>query len=125
MAAALYGQADSTVWDGVYNAAQATKGEAQYGAQCASCHGADLQGSGPMPGLTGDDFRKEWTGQTVGDLFDRIQTTMPGDKPGKLSPEVNADILAFLLKANGYPAGKGELTGNVAALSRIKFTQKR
>jgi mono/diheme cytochrome c family protein len=125
VSAILCAQAGGSVWDGVYSAAQATKGQGQYAAQCASCHGPDLEGSGPMPALSGEDFRKEWDGQTLGDLFDRIQTTMPGDKPGKLSPEVNADILAFLLKANSYPAGKGELTGNVAALGKIKFTQKR
>ena len=122
----LFGQAPASVWDGIYSAAQATKGEALYGTECASCHAADLQGSGPMPGLSGDDFRKEWHGQSVGDLFERIRTTMPGDKPGKLSPEVNANILAFLLKSNGYPAGKADLSGDTAALSKIRFqAQKR
>lgn len=79
-----------------------------------------------MPGLSGEDFRKEWDGQTVGDLFARIQTTMPGDQPGKLSPDVNATILAFLLKSNGFPAGNTDLKGDNAALDKIKFqAQKR
>jgi mono/diheme cytochrome c family protein len=125
-AAVLFAQASGSVWDGVYSPAQANKGEALYATECSSCHAADLQGSGPMPGLSGDDFRKEWDGQSVGDLFERIRTTMPGDKPGKLSPEVNANILAFLLKSNGYPAGKADLGGDTVALSKIRFqAQKR
>jgi mono/diheme cytochrome c family protein len=119
-------QSSGSVWDGIYSAAQAAKGEALYRTECASCHAADLQGSGPMPALTGEDFRKEWDGQSVGDLFERIRTTMPGDKPGKLSPEVNANILAFLLKSNGYPAGTAELKADTAGLNKIRFqAQKR
>jgi quinoprotein glucose dehydrogenase len=126
MAAGVWAQSAGSVWDGVYSAAQAARGEALYATNCASCHGADLQGSGPMPGLNGEDFRKEWDGQSVGDLFARIQSTMPGDKPGKLSPDVNANILAFLLKSNGYPAGKADLKGDQATLDKIKFqAQKR
>ena len=125
-AAIVAAQSGTSVWDGVYSAAQAAKGEALYKTNCSSCHGEDLQGSGPMPGLSGEDFRKEWDGQTVGDLFARIQTTMPGDKPGKLSPDVNATILAFLLKSNGFPAGNADLKGDNATLDKIKFqAQKR
>lgn len=122
----LTAQSAGSVWDGVYSAAQASKGEALYKTECSSCHGADLEGSGPMPALSGEDFRKEWDGQTVGDLFARIQTTMPGDKPGKLSPDVNAAIVAFLLKSNSYPAGKTDLRGDTAVLDKIRFeAQKR
>jgi hypothetical protein len=85
-----------------------------------------MQGSGPMPGLSGADFRKEWDGQSVGDLYARIQSTMPGDKPGKLSPDVNATILAFILKSNGYPAGNADLKADQGTLDKIKFqAQKR
>ena len=125
-AAIVVAQSSSSVQDGVYSAAQAVKGEALYKTECSSCHGADLEGSGPMPALSGEDFRKEWDGQSVGDLFARIQTTMPGDKPGKLSPDTNATIVAFLLKANGYPAGKTDLKSDTAVLDKIRFTaQKR
>ena len=33
-----------TVWDGVYTAAQATRGEGLYGQHCASCHGRIWKG---------------------------------------------------------------------------------
>ena len=39
--------------------------------------------------------------------------SMPQDAPGSLSRSKNADILAFLLRENGYPsANVGELRQN-------------
>jgi mono/diheme cytochrome c family protein len=124
--AILSAQAVSSVWDGVYSTAQAAKGEALYGTECLSCHGDDLLGTGPFPALTGAEFRKEWDGQAVGDLFERMRTSMPATKPGSLSGEQNAAILAFILKSNGYPGGKAELSGDTAVLGKIQFqAQKR
>jgi mono/diheme cytochrome c family protein len=53
-AAVTQAQAPRTVQDGVYTAAQATRGGTVYGQQCASCHGATLQGASgpPLPGST-------------------------------------------------------------------------
>lgn len=74
-----------------------------------------------MPALTGKDFRKEWEGQSVGDLLERMSTSMPADRPGKLSKEVDADILAFILKSNEFPDGPGELKPSAAELNQIRF----
>lgn len=123
-AALALAQSASTVWDGVYSAPQAAKGAALYGTQCASCHGTDLMGSGPFPALTGDDFRKEWEGQTVGDLFERLRTTMPASKPGSLSAEQSASLVAYILKSNGYPAGPSDLKSDGTAPGTIRFTKK-
>src|SRR5579872_2551511 len=73
-----------SVWDGVYSDAQAGRGAALYQTACASCHGDKLQGKGQTPALMGSDFVMDWTGMTVGDLFDKMQTSMPADKPGSL-----------------------------------------
>ena len=62
-----------------------------------------------------------WTGQTLDDLFERIQTSMPADHPGTLSRAANADIVAYILKANKLPAGKNELPSDAEALKRIQF----
>src|SRR5918997_1141991 len=72
--------------DGVYTAAQAKRGEALYKEQCATCHGDNLEGSGPMPPLAGKDFLTNWTGKSVGDLFEKTHTTMPATAPGTLTP---------------------------------------
>jgi S-disulfanyl-L-cysteine oxidoreductase SoxD len=98
-----------------------TGGKALYGKQCASCHGAALDGSGQAPPLAGADFKGDWNGQTTDDLFEKMQTSMPADRPGQLSREQNADILAFLLSSNGFPAGQKELPADAAALQKIRF----
>ena len=116
------GQTPRSTRDGVYTERQATRGQASYKAACASCHGETLGGSGAAtPPLAGQDFASNWTGQTVGDLFDRVQTTMPADHPGTLSRNENADILAYILKVNKLPAGSTELPSDAGALKVIRF----
>ena len=108
--------------DGVYSERQAGRGQASYKAACASCHGDSLQGSGAAnPPLAGPDFIMNWKGQTVGDLFEKIQTTMPADRPGKLSRAETADIVAYILKVNRQPAGDRDLPSDAEALKQIQF----
>jgi mono/diheme cytochrome c family protein len=108
--------------DGVYTEDQARRGQASYKKSCGSCHGAELAGSGAAtPPLAGPDFTANWAGQTVDDLFERIQTTMPADRPGKLGRAENADILAYILQFNKLPAGKNELPSDADALKQIQF----
>jgi len=121
----LNAQAPQSVWDGVYTAAQAARGAAIYEDSCSSCHASDLLGAGPMPALTGSGFRKEWDGQSLGDLFERMSVSMPADKPGRLTPDQDADVLAFILKSNDFPAGKAEMKGSTPELSRIKFVARK
>ncbi|HUA22284.1 MAG TPA: cytochrome c [Bryobacteraceae bacterium] len=118
----LRAQGGTSVWDGVYTAAQAARGKAGYGKSCSSCHGDALDGSGGQsPALAGKDFMMNWTGMTLGDLFDRIQSTMPADNPGSLKPADAADILAYMLQVNMFPAGQTELASDTAALKKIKI----
>ena len=111
----------ASVWDGAYTEEQAKRGEAIYQKECASCHGEDLKGKDQAPPLTGNDFKMDWNGLSVGDLFYRIRISMPADHPGKLSPEQNADTLAFILKANQFPAGKKDLPTDGDSLKQIQF----
>jgi len=121
VAAMLQAQPLASVWDGVYTQEQADRGKPVYGKQCASCHGAALDGSGIAPPLAGADFQGDWNGQTVDDLFEKMQTSMPADQPGKLSRAQNADILAFLLSSNAFPAGGKDLPTDAAVLQKIRF----
>ena len=123
-AAQIVSRADEpmrSVWDGVYTAEQATRGEATYKETCAACHGDNLEGSGPMPPLAGADFLMNWQGKSLGDLYEKTQTTMPATAPGTLMPAQVADILAFLLKSSKYPAGSTALEGKVEALLPISL----
>jgi mono/diheme cytochrome c family protein len=110
-----------SVWDGVYSEEQAQRGEPLYLANCASCHGDTLKGSGETPPLSGGPFMANWNGLTLGDLFERIRTTMPQDKPGRLSRQYKADILAYVLKFNKFPTGKSELEHQTEFLREIRF----
>ena len=106
---------------GVYTAEQATRGEAIYKEQCAACHGDNLEGSGPMPPLAGMDFLTNWTGKTLGDLYEKVQTTMPATAPGTLMPAQTADVIAFVLKSSKYPTGSTALEGKTEALLPIQI----
>ncbi|HYS44807.1 MAG TPA: cytochrome c [Rhizomicrobium sp.] len=123
--AALAGNAQTqtvSVWDGVYTDTQAARGDAGFGAHCASCHGANLGGTGEAPALAGPQFLSDFDGLSVGDLFERIRTTMPQDNPGSLTRDQLADILAFLLKANGLPSGARDLDRRSEYLKAIGFS---
>ena len=110
-----------SVWDGVYTEDQAKRGEPIYGKECAACHGAMLTGGESAPPLTGGTFLSNWNGLTLGDLFDRIRRTMPQSNPGRLTRQQDADILAFMLSFNKFPAGKTELYRQSEMLKEIRF----
>ena len=57
------------------------------------------------PALVGDAFNANWEGTTMGDLFNRIRTTMPLNQPGALSRAQTADVVAFILQSGKFPAG--------------------
>jgi len=112
----------ASVVDGVYTEAQAERGKALYDKQCTLCHGEKLDG-GIAPGLTGDEFTSEWAAQTVGDMVEKMQQTMPADDPGKLTPAQAADLAAYILSKNKYPAGQKELATEVSALKQIRIVK--
>jgi mono/diheme cytochrome c family protein len=117
-----------SVWHGVYTAAQQKRGEKIYVRECSTCHGETLKGGEGSPPLTGADFRAKWNDKTVADLFDNIRLTMPAppDRPGRLTPQQNIDVLAYVLSVNGFPAGTTtELSTDIEQLKRIRITSER
>ena len=114
-----------SVWDGAYTEEQAKRGEALYQKECKGCHGVALAGGESSPPLTGGAFLSNWNGLTLGDLFERIRKTMPQNAAGKLNRQQNADILAFVLSANKFPAGKTELSRQTEFLKGIWFEALR
>jgi mono/diheme cytochrome c family protein len=114
-----------SVWEGVYTEDQAKRGGPMYSEFCASCHGPELMGGEMAPPLATGDFLSGWDGLTLGDLFERIRISMPQNAPGSLSGQQNADILAFILGANKFPAGAAELSNQAMILKTIKFEAKK
>lgn len=111
--------AAASVWDGVYTEEQAKRGEAIYYMRCAACHGPALEGGDMTPALSGGVFTSTWNEVSVADLFERIRITMPLDRPSTLSRAQTADVTAFLLKENKWPAGSVELPRELEALKEI------
>src|SRR4051812_33935210 len=117
-------RADSTVWSGVFSAEQAKRGEASASRSCARCHNADLTGGQDGPSLVGRETLDAWSALTLGDVFDRIRTTMPADAPQTLSAQETADILAYVLSLNKCPPGEKDLPSDAAALGQVRITSR-
>lgn len=115
-------RADATTAQGVFSKDQSKRGEDTYMKNCAQCHQPDLGGRAPVPELAGDTFMSHWTNHSVADLFKRITTTMPQGRPGSLSKDAYADVIAFLLDSNGFPSGNAELKPDPDALQKVKIT---
>jgi len=118
-------QGTQSVWDGVYTEAQAERGAALFDRECAQCHGPAGVGGGMAPALVAAAFLANYDGQTVGDLFERNKNTMPVGREGQLSGQQIADITAFMLQVNKFPAGAVDLPGQTAALKQVQFVAQK
>jgi mono/diheme cytochrome c family protein len=116
-----YPEPTHTVWDSVYSAGQATHGDSLYRSLgCVKCHGATLAGGDDGSPLTGKDFSGNWDGQTLEQLFDQIRNSMPPDNPKSVPRDQVADLVAYVLSKNQFPAGGQALTDSVERLRDIK-----
>lgn len=122
----------SNASNGVYSLEQAKRGEAFYDSACSFCHTLKpdfvllprTAKTGMLVGddrllmtVVGDNIARTY--RNVGRLYNKLRTSMPGFAPGGLSTRENLDILAYLLQANGLPAGPEELTED---LPRMRAT---
>jgi cytochrome c5 len=103
------GAAPKTVAAGIFTDAQAARGATTYEASCSGCHQPDLSG-GQGPALKEQRFARDYAGKDLTVLFAKISKTMPRDNPGSLEADDYLDVLAHVLKENGFPAGQAELT---------------
>ncbi len=108
-----------TVWDGVYTEAQAARGVTAFAQSCAGCHALSAEGKAP---LVGDPFWKSFAQKTVGELLDFTSANMPNAAPGSLDESTYRDIVALMLKSNGFPAGTAELRRDNVA--NVQIVQK-
>jgi hypothetical protein len=114
-----------TVKDGVYTSTQADRGAQtieDYG--CRNCHGGQLEGGlDEQPQLIGDEFVNTWNGRKLDELAEKI-TTMPADadEAYHVKRAAASDVVAYLLRSNGFPAGAAELPADPTALKLIQMT---
>jgi mono/diheme cytochrome c family protein len=109
---------------GVYSKDQIARGKKGYQTECARCHGEALGGGEDSPALVGKDFLKNWGGHSLGELVEYTRKEMPSDGPGKLSRKLCTDVTAFLLSANGFPAGEADLEPKPEILDQIQIPPK-
>jgi mono/diheme cytochrome c family protein len=114
LAAPLAAQASGA--EGRYSADQASRGEAVYRRECGECHS--------IKDHSNEDFRFSWNGRSALQLFESIRNTMPEENPGSLTRQQYADIVAYLMKANGMPSGPRPLTPDSTALKAARFEVK-
>jgi alcohol dehydrogenase (cytochrome c) len=95
--------------DPTYTAPQARQGETLYQQRCVLCHGVNLTDGTFGPPLKGQAFMQRWAGRTVSELFVYTRSTMPPDQAGELGNMAYAQLIAYLLQANGVAAGAREL----------------
>ncbi|HTA86164.1 MAG TPA: cytochrome c [Silvibacterium sp.] len=112
-----------SIRNGVYTAEEAQRGKAIYQNQCGMCHGDALEGQGQNSPLAGTVFLNNWTGQTVADLFMKTIVMMPAMDPGTLTPKDTAEVIAYILRANKFPAGKTELPSDPQSLEMIHIVK--
>jgi mono/diheme cytochrome c family protein len=102
-----------TSMDGIYTAAQATRGSDVFATYCRSCHTPTFH--------TGATFRSKWFGKPLSELYGYLRREMPKSDPGSMSDEEYALALAYLLRMNGMPAGARTLASDSAALHHIRL----
>jgi len=109
IATALAQSPPRSVKDGVYTAAQATRGRAVYEEKCVNCHANRMWG-------------QDWPEKSLFDVYDVVKNFMPEDAPGSLSAAQTRDVVAYILQNNKLPAGRVELPETEADLKQIKLS---
>jgi mono/diheme cytochrome c family protein len=115
---------EKTVAAGVYSKEQAAAGKKLYSDICSSCHLENLGGDAMAPALVGDAFMTQWENKYLRAIYSRVISTMPTDAPGTLPEKTVVDIVAYLLEANGFPAGSAAIeTAN--EMNTIRVTRAK
>ena len=113
VASAALGQSPASTRAGVYSDAQAIRGRDVYLGNCKSCHSPESH--------TGAIFKSSWEGRPLAELFAFISERMPKNEPGTLSPQENADVVAYLLQLNRMPPGAADIPADSTAMRSIRI----
>jgi quinoprotein glucose dehydrogenase len=114
---------EARIWTGVFTDEQANRGKADFAQSCTRCHGQDLAGL-TAPSLNGNRFITAWENENLYKLFVKIRDTMPPNFGTILTDEAKLDVMTFLLRTNGYPAGSEELKVDPDTLENIQIVRK-
>ena len=102
---------------GVYSREQWMRGRDVYAGMCAGCH--------PAVTHVGPQFTTSWAGKKLSQLFGFLRERMPKNDPGGLSEQEYVDVMSYMLRLNGFPAGVDELPADSVALTKIRIDSSR
>lgn len=100
-----------------FSRAQVTAGKVAYDASCAVCHGNTLTNGTMGTPLAGEYFRRQWSGRSVGELYEKSRATMPPTAMGSLPAATYAAIVAYMLEVNGTAPGEADLPADASRLA--------
>lgn len=103
-----------------FSRAQVTAGRAAYDASCAVCHGSTLMNGAMGTPLAGEYFKRQWSGRTVAELFEKSRAMPPGTV-GSLPATTYAAIVAYMLEVNGSAPGRADLPADASRLARWRI----
>ena len=107
----------ATTNDGVYTKAQADDARSQFDKICADCHPftvAAKKKEKDLP-LGEEPFFQSWEGRPLSEMISTIALTMPNDGSATVTDEEAANLVAYILQQNGYPAGSKPLSKETAS----------
>ncbi len=96
--------------DKIFSQTQVDAAREIYINECSLCHGKDLKGSEGGSSLIGDRFIEKWKNKNLVELYTYTQKYMPKTKPNSLDATTCTNLIAYILKANGYPSGTESLS---------------
>jgi cytochrome c2 len=106
-------QAAKSTTQGVYTLAQATKGRNVFNGACLGCHTTATH--------MGPAFELRWFGRPLAELYGYLSNLMPKSAPGTLTEDEYIWVTAYILKLNGMPAGKVELSSEPSWLKGVRI----
>ena len=99
---------------GPFSQEQVNLGRNHFMENCAECHSKDLSGTA-APALAGKEFAGRWSNKSTAEFYKFIQATMPLCQGGLLGNATYAEIVAFLMWANGAQPGTADFDGKAEA----------
>ena len=111
--------AAKTVWTGVYTDAQAERARPTFDGICTQCHTLAPGGATRGGAVSGEKFMAAFQQKTVGDLLSYVSKNMPNGNGGSLPASTYNDLVALILRANGFPTGTTEVSPDAVANVQI------
>ena len=104
-----------------YTSEQAKRGKRYYEKYCAECHGKEFKGGvngGPV--LKGVQFLETYAnGAPASWLWEFMYYMMPPDQAGRFSVKKYTDMMAYILKKNGFKSKGEPLPSDVEELENL------